>query len=130
MAAAALVSTADDDIRLSEQLALDDALSRIDKLDVFAPNVAVDLHREFADRIRSSAAAGRARALEVIDAFDGDRDDRLLVLYVAAVVARGDLELSSAEEAVLARICEGLRLPVAESLDQIWGAVASRPSGT
>jgi tellurite resistance protein len=125
MAAAAVVSMADADVRLSEQLALDEALERIDKLHVFEPNTAIDLHRQFTDEIRTDALGGNRRALEKIRGFEGDRDDRLIVLYVAAVIARADLELSELEEAALARICESLELPVEESLSQIWGAVAA-----
>jgi tellurite resistance protein len=128
MAAAALVSMADDDVRLSEQVALDEVLERIDKLQVFEPHTAIDLHRHFADQIQADALAGRKQALEAVAHFEGDQNDRLVVLYVAAVIARADLDLSETEEVALAQICECLGLVAEESLTQIWGAVAANHS--
>jgi len=123
MAAAALVATADEEVRLSEQLALDDALDRIDKLQVYEPGTAADLNRRFVEAIEADRAAGRQQALEALSRFEGDRDDRQIVLYVAAVIARADLELSSSEEETLQEIAERLDLPAHETLSEIWGAV-------
>jgi len=128
MAAAALVSMADDDVRLSEQVALDDVLKRIDQLQVFEPHTAIDLHRRFSDGIQADALAGREQALEVVAHYEGSQNDRLIVLYVAAVIARADLDLSEIEEVALAQICESLGLVAEESLTQIWGAVGARDS--
>ncbi|MDJ0869684.1 MAG: TerB family tellurite resistance protein [Myxococcota bacterium] len=123
MAAAALVATADEDVRLSEQLALDELLGRVEKLRVFAVHDAVDLHRDFVERILANAAAGRAAALEAVSAFRGDEDQRLLVLYVGAVIAKADLELSETEERALNEICGALALPES-ALARVWNADA------
>ena len=95
MAAAALVSMADEDVRLSELLALDDVLGQIDRLQSFEPNEAVDLHRGFTEKIQVDSVTGRTHALEVVAGFEGNQDDRLSILYVAAVIARADLDLSA-----------------------------------
>jgi tellurite resistance protein len=128
MAAAALVSGADAQVRLSEQLALDEVLGRIDKLQVFEPNTAVDLHRRFVEQLEADADKGRRSALDAVRDFHGDPNDRLLILYVGAVIARADHELSAPEEAVLGEICDALGLPAQESLRRIWGIVASEPA--
>ena len=121
MAAAALVSMADEDVRLSELLALDDVLGQIDRLQSFEPNEAVDLHRGFTEKIQVDSVTGRTHALEVVAGFEGNQDDRLSILYVAAVIARADLDLSALEEAALQQICGCLGLSVEESLTKIWG---------
>ena len=123
MAAAALVSTADDDVRLSEQLALDEVFERIRTLYAFEPQTAVDLHREIAREIAKDPIEGRTRALERVGRFEGNEDDRLTILYVAAVIARADLELSQSEENALAQICERLALSTDVALAQIWAVV-------
>ena len=120
MAAAALVSMADEDVRLSELLALDEVLQRIDRLKLFEPNEAVDLHRRFTGEIQGDAVVGRRRAIEIVSSFAGNRDDRLSILYIAAVIARADLDLSALEEAALQQICECLGLSIEESLAKIW----------
>jgi len=123
MAAAALVSTADDDVRLSEHLALDEVFGRIRTLYAFEPHTAIDLHRDLAEGIASDPIAGRRRALEMVRRFKGNEDDRLSVLYVAAVIARADLDLSAAEELALGDICELLALSTDEALERIWDVV-------
>jgi tellurite resistance protein len=130
MAAAALVSMADDDVRLSEELALDEVFGRIRTLYAFEPHTAVDLHRELAEGIGNDPVAGRQRAIEMVRRFKGNEEDRLSVLYVAAVIARADLELSDAEESALGQICELLALSTDEALERIWEVVrtdAARP---
>ena len=52
MAASALVAMADREVRLSEQLALDHVLERIERLSVFDPHTAVDLHKRYAEELR------------------------------------------------------------------------------
>jgi len=128
MAAAALVSAADAQVRLSEQLALDEVLGRIDKLQVFEPNTAVDLHRRFVEQLEADAEKGRRSALDAVRGFRGEPSDRLLVLYVAAVIAKADHELSAVEEEALADICDALGLPAQQSLARIWGIAGSAPS--
>lgn len=127
MAAAALVSMADDDLRLSEELALDAVLERMRSLEVFDAHTAVDLHRQFSEAIARDPDGGREHALETIGRFGGGEDDRLSVLYVAAVLARADLDLSAAEEAMLVRICDRLELEPDAALERIWGATGGQP---
>lgn len=123
MAAAALVSMADDDVRLSEHFALDEALDRIRTFEAFDSREAIDLHREIVDRIKNDGEQGRARALQMLSGFDGNEDDRLTVLYLAVVIARADHVLSAAEESALGEICERLGLSSEESLERIWGVL-------
>ena len=123
MAAAALVSMADDEVRLSEQLALGEVIGRIRSLYAFESHTAVDLHREIAEKIANDPSEGRQRAFEMVERFEGNEDDRLSVLYVAAVIARADLDLSASEEIALEQICERLSLSTDYALERIWDVV-------
>ena len=121
MAAAALVSAADEDVRLSEQLAIDDLLERLERLRVFDPHAGVDIHRGYADQILADRDDGRKQALASVTSFRGDEERGLLILYVGAMVARADGDLSTPEMAALAEISGALGLPEEESLERIWG---------
>jgi tellurite resistance protein len=121
MAAAALVSTADEDVRLSEQYALDHLVQRMDELRLFDPHAAVDLHRRYVERIEADSKNGRREAIGSISSFRGDEEKGLLVLYVGAVVAKADGDLSEPETQALAEIATALGLPAKEALDRIWG---------
>ena len=78
--------------------------------------------------VAADAEKGRRSALDAVHDFHGEPNDRLLVLYVAAVIARADHELLASEEAALADICEALDLPAQESLARIWGIAGSEAS--
>jgi tellurite resistance protein len=129
MAAAALVSTAEKDVRLSEQFALDRLLERMKQLRVFDPRAGVDLHRRYVERITAESGSGRRDAIDSVSSFRGDEEQGLLILYVGAVVAKADGVLSEPERRTLADISSALGLPVEESLDRIWGAGSAGPPG-
>ena len=69
MAAGALVSTADGVVRLSEQLALDAWIARIERLQVFDEHAGVNLHRDYVEGIQADTVKGRRRALDRVAAF-------------------------------------------------------------
>lgn len=129
MAAAALVSTADRDVRLSEQFALDRMLERMKQLRVFDPRAGVELHRRYVERITAESGNGRRDAIDSVSSFRGDEERGLLILYVGAVVAKADGDLSEAETRALADISSALGLPVEESLGHIWGTGSAGPPG-
>ena len=124
MAAGALVSTADHDVRLSEQLALDDLLARLEELRVYDVHVGVELHRGYAERIKADPEKGRRTAIDAISAFRGDEEHGLLILYVAATIAGADQELTATEQQTLAEIADALGLSAQEALARIWGPAA------
>ena len=128
MAAAALVSTADEDVRLSEQFTLDRLLDRMEQLRIFDPRTGVELHRRHVERIMSNSREGRRNAIDAVSAFGGDEEKGLLILYVGAAVARADGDLSAPEMQALADIASSLGLPVEESLGRIWGTGSDGPS--
>ena len=127
MAAAALVSTADEDVRLSEQFALDRLLQRMQQLRVFDPRAGVELHRRYVERITAESGDGRRDAIDSVSSFRGDEEQGLLILYVGAVVARADGDLSEPERRALADISSALGLPMEESLGRIWGTGSAGP---
>ena len=129
MAAAALVSTADKDVRLSEQFALDRLIERMEQLRIFDPRAGIELHRRYVERIMAESGNGRRDAIDAVSSFQGDEERRLLILYVGVVVARADGDLPEPETRALADISSALGLPVEESLGRIWGTDSAEPSG-
>ena len=129
MAAAALVSTADEDVRLSERYALDRLLERMEQLRIFDPRAGIELHRRHVERIMAESGDGRRDVIDSVSAFRGDEEQKLLILYVGAVVARADGDLSEPEARALADIASALDLPVEESLGRIWGTDSAGASG-
>jgi tellurite resistance protein len=125
MAAAALVASADQDVRLSEQLAVDELVVRLEELKVFEPRASADLHRDYVERLAEDPEDGRREALARVAEMRGDEHRSLLILYVAAMVAKADNELSQAERAVVEELCHTLGLPAEGALERIWPAVTS-----
>ena len=123
MAACALVAMADRDVRLSEQLARDHVLSRLERLRVFDPHVAADLHRSFTDTLRDDPEAGKQRVIARIARFRDDPAAAALILEAGVAIARADSDLSSSEEAVLEELCRTLDLP-----PDVWLARIREPA--
>ena len=119
MATAALVAMADQDVRLSEQLALDHLLDELEVLQDFDPHDAVNLHRRYVEKMRSDPVAGKAVALQAISKFKGDTEHAATLLLVGIGIAKADSEFSDEEHAMLIEICETLELAPEEALAQL-----------
>ncbi len=111
MAVSALVSMADREVRLSEQLGLDYVLENAKRLETADPHEAVETHRRYVEAIRADAAEGQQAALEVISRFREDRDSARLLLFVGLAIAKADSEVSAVEDSTLGEICDALQLP-------------------
>ncbi len=120
MAAAALVATADRDVRLSEQLALDELLGRLDALRLHDAKTGVEIHRRYAEGIGADPKAGAASAMASVAKMAGKADEAMTVLYVAGAIARADGDLSDPEQRVLADIAEALDVSFDDSVAEIW----------
>ena len=66
MASSALVAMADRDVRLSEQMALDSVLEKVEQLRIYDPVKAVDLHRRYVDALREDPVAGREQVVQAL----------------------------------------------------------------
>ena len=111
MAVSALVSMADREVRLSEQLGLDYVLENAKRLETVNPHEAVETHRRYVEAIRADAARGRQAALEVISRFREDQDSARTLLSVGLAIATADREVSAVEDSALGEICDALQLP-------------------
>ncbi len=111
MAVRALVSMADREVRLSEQVGLDYVLENAKRLETVDPHEAVETHRRYVEAIRANAAGGQQAALEVISRFREDPDSARLLLSVGLAIAKADSEVSAVEDRALGEICDALQLP-------------------
>ena len=118
MAVSALVSMADREVRLSEQLGLDYVLENAKRLETADPHEAVEAHRRYVEEIRADEVGGRQAALAVISRFREDRESARLLLSVGLAIAKADSEISSVEDSMLGKICDALQLPHDESF--LW----------
>ena len=108
MAASALVAIADGEVSLAELLSRDEILARVDALQAFDSNAAVDSFRGFLGEIEADPEQGSAAALAAIAKFGDDAQSAQLLLRAALAIARADSEFSTAEQKVIARLCEAL----------------------
>ncbi len=118
MAVSALVSMADREVRLSEQLGLDYVLENAKRLETADPHEAVETHRRYVEEIRADEVGGRQAALAVISRFREDPESARLLLSVGLAIAKADSEISSVEDSMLGKISDALQLPHDESF--LW----------
>jgi tellurite resistance protein TerB len=114
MAASALVAGADGEVSLAELLSRDEILARVEALQAFDSNAAVDSFRAFLDGIEADPEKGTAAALEAVAKFGDDAEMAQLLLRAAMAIAKADAEFSSEEQLVIAGLCEALGM---ESVD-------------
>jgi len=108
MAASALVASADGQVTLAELLSRDEVLLRVEALQAFDSNDAVDRFRDFVGAIEADRQAGTERALHCLAPFGRDAAAAQLLLRAAVAIAKADAEFSAEEQRAIFRICETL----------------------
>ena len=110
MAASALLALADDEILLSERLALDFVLENVEELRIFDPHKAVDLFRDYAEAIREDFETGREKVFKTVARFAGDEHAAELLVRSCALIGKADGDFSEQEKEVVADLCRVLRI--------------------
>jgi len=105
MAGTALVALADRDERLSELMARDRVLARLSDLLPVNMRDAVALYEKYARRLDEQPEEGRREAMEKIAAFQGTRQDALLLVRACLTIGRADSDFSARERSVVEEIC-------------------------
>jgi len=105
MAGTALVALADRDERLSELMARDRVLARLSDLLPVNMREAVALYEKYARRLDEQPEEGRREAMEKIAAFQGTRQDALLLVRACLAIGRADSDFSARERSVVEEIC-------------------------
>ena len=114
MAATALVATADGEVTFSELSALDKVLESVQDLQIYDPNVAVDIYRDFADAIGSDPETGRRLAMAAIGKLADEHESAELVIRVAVAISKADGELTVEEAQTIGDLCAVLGVPLPE----------------
>lgn len=108
MAASALVADADGEVSLAELLSRDQILSRVEALQAFDSNAAVEIFRSYVAAIEADRKLGQEAALAAVAKFGNDPDIAQLLLRAATAIAKADAEFSDEERRVIAQLCEAL----------------------
>ncbi len=118
MGASALVAMADDEVQLSEQIAVDYVLENVERLQVFDVHRAVERHRSYVNALRSDRDAARNEILAALARFSGDREAAKLLVRVSLAVAKADSDFSSAEKRVVSDICRALGIAETDAVSE------------
>ncbi len=108
MAASAMVAMADAHVSLSEQIAVDSVLENIERLNIFEPNKAVALHRQYVEAMVANSGEGEDKALTAIGRFRGDTEAAQLLMCIARYTALADQNLGNRERMAIRRLCREL----------------------
>jgi tellurite resistance protein len=110
MAASALLALADEEIALSERLALDFVLENLKELKIFDAHKAVNLFRDHAERIQRDVGSGKEKVVKAVAKFAGDEHAGQLIIRACVCIAKADGNFSEEEKAVIAELCQVLNL--------------------
>ena len=114
MAACALTILADGDSSLSERFAIDDLLSRMERLRLYDPHKAIAILDDFMDRLRKDEAKSRHILLNKIERLAKQRELAEAIPPIVTAVALADGEVNPHEFAMLRHICALLEIDSSE----------------
>ncbi len=118
MAASALVAIADGSIAFSQRIRVDQILTTLKALQVFDPHEGVELFNEFAEAILKAPAAGRAKAIGVIEPMANNPETAALLIRVCLAISEANGEMSLVEKIEIVTLCSLLGVePVDCGLD-------------
>ena len=110
MAATALLAMADKEIALSQRLALDYILENVKELKVFDVHQAVNLFRDYGKEVQEDFGKAKAKVLETVAKFSGDRQKAALLVRASILIAKADGDFSEPEQKVVDELCRVLCL--------------------
>ena len=110
MGASAMLALADGEISFAELMARDYVLDHVKQLQIFDPNEAADLFRNYAETISNNPQIGKAIVLEAITQLSGDRELASLLLRICLVIAKADCDFSQPERQLINSFCDVLGL--------------------
>lgn len=110
MAATALLALADEEIVLSERLALDFILDNVNELKVFDVHRAVNLFQDWGKVIKEDFGEAKKQVLKIVAKFSGDEEKASLLVRAGILIAKADGDFSEPEQKVLDELCQVLCL--------------------
>jgi tellurite resistance protein TerB len=110
MAATALLALADEEIVLSERLALDYILENVKELKIFDVQQAVNLFRDYGKEIQKDFDKAKAKVLEAVSKFSGDQQKAALLVRAAILMAKADGDFNEPEQKIVDELCRRLCL--------------------
>jgi tellurite resistance protein len=110
MAATALLALADEEIAISERLALDYILENVKELKVFDVHQAVNLFQDYGKEIQRDFNETKEKVLETVAKLSGDEERATLLLRASILMAKADGDFSEPEQKILDELCRVLCL--------------------
>ena len=110
MAATALLALADEEIVLTERLALDFILENVNELKVFDVHQAVNLFQDWGKAIKEDFATAKKQVLKAVGKFSGDEEKASLLIRACILIAKADGDFNEKEQKVLDELCHVLCL--------------------
>jgi tellurite resistance protein len=110
MAATALLALADEEIAISERLALDYILENVKELKVFDVHKAVNLFQDYGKEIQQDFDQAKDKVLKTVAKFSGDPQKGALLVRGSILIAKADGDFSEPEQKILDKLCRVLCL--------------------
>ena len=110
MAATALLAMADEEILLSDRLALDFILENVNELKVFDVHQAVNLFQNWGKSIKEDYGNAKEQVLKAVAKFSGDEEKASLLVRAGILIAKADGDFNEPEQKVLDELCQVLCL--------------------
>jgi tellurite resistance protein TerB len=110
MAATALLALADEEVVLSERLALDFILENVNELKVFDVHQAVNMFQNWGKAIKEDFGTAKKQVLKAVAKFSGDEEKASLLVRAGILISKADGDFSEPEQKVIDELCQVLCL--------------------
>jgi tellurite resistance protein len=117
MAASALLALADQEILMSERLALDFVLENVTELEIFDVHKAVDLFRDYAETIQKDPVKGKEKVFKAITRSANDEHAAEIIIRACILIAKADGDISEAEKETIGELCQVLNVDACKIID-------------
>ena len=105
MAACAMVSMSEGEVRFCDRIRLDQILSTLERLKIFDPHEGVNIFNDYSEKISASPKEGHAEAVAVVKQVATDKTTAELIVRLCLAISLSDGKTSMVEQIEIVSLC-------------------------
>ena len=105
MAACAMVSMSEGEVRFCDRIRLDQILSTLERLKIFDPHEGVEIFNDFSMKIRATPKEGHAEAIAAVKKVATDKTTAELIVRLCLAISLSDGKTSMVEQIEIVSLC-------------------------
>jgi len=108
MAAAALVSLADDEVHRRESIAAKRLIKTLDQLKIYRSDHGLEIYNDFLKKLEGDRESATTEIMKVIEEVKGDDEEAAMVVMLCKTISEADNVVNESEVEAIQSICDVL----------------------